>query len=104
MRGHKEMPLIVREISLDGIRRVDVALEGDWSPTVITVWTRDRGRSDFSAVVRSHKTFKPSLELYFEGAWVGIHCFNRVDGENVFDEELATKVLEFVECRTEACG
>lgn len=101
MNDPNRIPLIVREIPLDGILRVDVALEGDWNRTVATVWTRDGGRSGFSAVARSHPTFKPSLELYLEAAWVGIHCFMRVAGDNVFDEELAAEVLEYVEGRIE---
>ncbi len=96
------LPQTLREISLDGLRRIDVALEGDWNPTVVTVWSREEGRHGFSAVARSHPTHKPSLELYFENVWLGIHCFRRIDDENAFDEELAIRIIEYVEerCRT----
>ena len=56
-----DIPLIIREISFDGILRVDAALEGDWNPTMVTVWTRDKGALGFSTVTRTHSTFKPSL-------------------------------------------
>jgi len=51
----------------------------------------------FSKVSRSHHTFKPSLELYFENAWLGIHCFNRINGSNVFDEEFINQVIDYIE-------
>ena len=101
MNDHKDIPSIVREISLDGIQRVVAALEGYWNPTMVTVWTRDKGALGFSTVTLTHSTFKPSLELYFENAWLGIHCFNRINGENVFDEEFAVKLLEYVQTKYE---
>jgi hypothetical protein len=90
---------MIREISLDGIQKVVAALEGDWNPTMVTVWTRDRGALGFSAVTRTHPTFKPGLELYFEDTWLGIHCFNRSNGKNVFDEEFAVELLEYIETK-----
>lgn len=102
MSDRKDIPLIVREISLRGIQRVVAALEGDWNPTMVTVWTRKEGKSGFSRVTRSHSTHKPSLELYFENAWLGIHCFNRINGENIFDEEFALQILEYVETNYES--
>ena len=101
MNGQKDIPLIVREISLDEIQRVVFGLEGDWNPTMVTVWTRDKGTLGFSKVTRTHSTFKPSLELYFADAWLGIHCFNRINGENVFDEKFAVQLLEYVETKCE---
>ncbi|MCG8604711.1 hypothetical protein MJD09_06905 [bacterium] len=76
---------------------MDVALEGDWSGTVVTVWDRNRGPADFWEVTRSYPSFKPSLELYFLGAWVGIHCSKREDDKNVFDEDFARKIIEYVD-------
>ncbi|MFX0199439.1 MAG: hypothetical protein ACFFCW_25230 [Candidatus Hodarchaeota archaeon] len=64
---------------------------------MVTIWTRNKGKLGFSKVTRTHSTHKPSLELYFENAWFGIHCFNRINGENVFDEEFALQILEYVE-------
>jgi len=95
----KDLPPIVREISLSGLRRIDVALEGNWSPTVVTVWSKEKGLLGFFKVVRSHPTFKPSLELYFDDAWLGIHCYRRTEGQNVFDEEFARRVIKYVESR-----
>lgn len=70
---------LLRVIPLDGILRIDVGLEGDWSGSVVTVWTRDQGLVGFDHVARSHSDHQPSAELYFEGAWVGVHCF-RIEG------------------------
>ncbi|MCP4660069.1 MAG: hypothetical protein GY856_32100 [bacterium] len=82
---------------MTGLQRIDVSLEGDWSALVTSVWTREAGLVGFSAVARRHPTHKPSLELYFEDYWVGCHCFRRVHGENVFDEELARRIIDHIE-------
>jgi hypothetical protein len=34
------LPKLLEEISLTNLHRIDVALEGDWNSTVVTVWTR----------------------------------------------------------------
>jgi hypothetical protein len=101
MSNNKNIPLIIREISLKGIQRVLAAHEGNWNPTMVTVWARDEGALGFSTVTRYHPIFKPSLELYFEDTWLGIHCFNRIGGENVFDEEFAVKIIDYIEANCE---
>ncbi len=99
MTESKEIQSIIREISLDTIQRIDLALEGDWNPTVVTVWTRDQGELGFAKVTRSHPTNKPSLELYFTDTWLGIHCCTRTAGQNVFDEEFASRIIDYVESK-----
>lgn len=94
------LPAVLSEISLTGLKRIDVSLEGDWSARVTSVWAREAGFLGFSAVARQHPTHKPSLELYFEDYWVGCHCFRRVHGQNVFDEELARRIIDHVEARS----
>lgn len=84
---------IFESLPLAELRRIDGALEGNWNATVTTVWSPEDKTIDFSKMVKSHPTFKPSLELYFDGAWMGVHCFKRVDEQNVFDEELARKII-----------
>jgi hypothetical protein len=39
----EEIDELIRSIMLDGLLRMDAALEGDWSRTVSTVWTREGG-------------------------------------------------------------
>jgi hypothetical protein len=97
MTNSKEIPDILSRIPLDGIVRIDAGLEGDWSPSVATVWSRESGFVGFSNVIRSHPSHNPSLELYFDGAWLGIHCHTRINGKNVFDETFARRIIEFVE-------
>lgn len=82
---------------LSELTRIDVGLEGDWSPTVTTVWTRDGGMLGLERVVREHASFKPSLELYFRDGWIGVHCFRRIGGINVFDEDILRTVIDDVE-------
>lgn len=97
MSNRKEIPKIVREISLPEIQRIDVALEGAWSQSVFTVWTRAAGFKSFSDQVLSHQIFKPSLELYFENYWLGIHCYNLIDNIFIFDTEFALEIIRFIE-------
>jgi hypothetical protein len=93
----KPLPQLLGEVSLDTLERVDVGLEGDWSPSVVTVWSRTRGLIGFDDVTRSHPSFKPSLELYFKSSWLGIHCYKLRAGENQFDAPFATRVIEYIE-------
>jgi hypothetical protein len=93
MNIEQPLPKLLEEISLTNLHRIDVALEGDWSSTVVTVWTRKNRFLGF------HEVFKPSVELYFDNSWVGIHCFKRVDNMNVFDKELALRIIDYVETR-----
>ena len=65
-----------------------------------TVWTRDRGFVGFDAVTRSHPEHRPSAELYFEGAWVGVHCFRRRGGRNELDEELVKALIQMADRAT----
>ena len=88
---------LLSAVPLEKLMRIDVGLEGDWSPTVTTVWTRVDGRLGLSDVVREHELFKPSVELYFVGGWIGLHCCCRDGKVNVFDESLVERVIDDVE-------
>jgi hypothetical protein len=99
MGRSRALPRILTGISLDYLVRVDAALEGDWNATVVTVWTRADGLVGFESVTTSHPTFKPSLEIYFEDGWLGIHCYDRVDERNVFDEQMARHLIHHIEAR-----
>ena len=87
----------VRAIPTDNILRIDIGLEGDWSSTAVTVWTRDNGLLGFDEITRFHAINKPSLELYYGNFWLGIHCFQRDKKMNTFDEQLAREIVKFVE-------
>ena len=92
-----ELRPLLSTCPLDELTRIDFGLEGNWSPTVTTVWTRESGRQGQTDVVREHEFFKPSLELYFVDGWIGLHCFSRVGNANVFDEDLLEHVIDDVE-------
>ena len=93
----KTLPRVLYEIPLHRTRRIVAGLEGDWSPTEVEVWSRENRRPAFATVTRSHRVHRPSLELYLDDAWIGLRCFERRGGENVFDEDLARTIIEFVE-------
>ncbi len=86
-------------LPLDRVDRIVAGLEGDWSPSAVDIWRRDRGHLDLAAVARRHPQHRPSLELYIGEIWVGIPCFERSGDENNFDEDLARQILELVEGR-----
>lgn len=92
-----ELPRLLSACPLADLMRIDVGLEGDWSGSVTTVWSRANGWQGLSTVVRGHDRFKPSLELYFIGGWIGLHCFNRVGKANVLDEDFLQLVVQQVE-------
>jgi hypothetical protein len=90
---------LIEAIPLDEISRIDVGYEGDWSGSVVTVWTRDSGLVGFERVPHSHNDHIPSAELYFDGAWVGVHCSRIEGGRNVFDQVAAEDLVRQVEAR-----
>jgi hypothetical protein len=95
-----ECPEFLAGISITGITRIDVALEGDWNATVKTVWTRDRGFLGFTDIHRSHPNFRPSIELYFDDHWIGIHCYQRRGNLYHFDENYALRIINHVSKET----
>ena len=96
MNENRHLPDILTRLAFHDILHIDVALEGDWNPTVRTVWTKEKGFIGFAHIVRSHPRLVPSLELYFPDRWIGIHCFQRINEVNVFDENLAMRIIEYV--------
>jgi len=91
------LPAALLALPLDAIVRIDAALEGDWSGTVVPVWSRADGFLGFDRVVRAHATHRPALELYFPGWWIGVHCHRAEGGSFVFDEPRARAVIAYVE-------
>jgi hypothetical protein len=95
----EEIRALIRRLSLDELVRIDAGLEGAWSETVTTVWTRERGLLGFGGVPAGHSAHVPSLELMFPNYWVGVRCFVRDRDQNVFDETFARAVIDLVERR-----
>ena len=90
-----------RDILLDSaplaiVRRIDIGLEGSWSDTVSTVWTRGSDTVTFERVPAENREFRHALELYYDGGWIGVHCWRQhADGFH-FDERFARAVIERV--------
>lgn len=91
-----EIPLCLTTISHEDILRIDLGLEGDWSNTVVTVWSRRQGLVGFSHAIASHPNYKPSLEFYCRDSWLGIHCCVRKNGMYILDEIYAARLIEYV--------
>ena len=92
-----ELLALLSACPLENLTRIDIGLEGDWSPTVRTVWRRNDGRLSQTDVAREHESYKPSLELYFVDGWIGLHCFRRVGNVNVLDESTVERAINDVE-------
>jgi len=82
---------------LDDLKRIDLGLEGDWSATVQVAWTRADGTLNLDEHRLEHEAFKPSLELYFDNGWIGLHCFRTIGSTNVLDVALLKRVVDTVE-------
>ena len=104
MSADDAVPAALHAIPLDAIMRIDAALEGDWSATVVPLWTRAGGFLGFDGVVRRHPDRRPALELYCPGYWVGIHCCREEAGAFVLDEARARAVVAYVEARRAKAG
>ena len=90
----QELLNLVKEMPIRDMKRIDVALEGNWNPTVTAVWSRERGFIGFGKVKKEHSKYKPSIELYFDDYWIGIHCYKRIKNKNIFDQEFALKIIK----------
>lgn len=94
-----DIPEIVKNQSYSGLSRIDVGMEGNWNPTVTTVWERSKGLIGFDKVARKHLEYKPSLELYYEDGWIGVHCHRNEKDQHEFDEILALRIIQYIESR-----
>jgi hypothetical protein len=99
VKREEEIRALIGRLSLDELVRIDAGLDGAWSDTVTTVWTRERGLLGFGGAPTGHSDQVPSLELMFPNYWVGVRCFVRDRDRNVFDETFATAVIDLVERR-----
>lgn len=92
-----ELQPLLSACDIDDLDRIDVGLEGSWSQSVCTVWTRGGGWIGTQAAVKEHAIFKPSVELYFSNGWIGLHCFRRQGDSNVLDEPHLEQIVSRVE-------
>jgi hypothetical protein len=92
-----DLPPLLSACRLEDLTRIDVGLEGDWSTTVQVAWTRADGSLNPEEHRLEHEAFKPSLELYFDNGWIGLHCSRRVGGMNVLDVSFLKRVIDTVE-------
>ena len=90
---------LLKQISLKTLTRIDVGLEGNWSPTVMTVWDKKKGFLGFEGVVMQHTVLKPSIEIYFKDAWLGLHCCRAEPVGMVFDQNAAKEIIAYVEAQ-----
>lgn len=99
MSAEQRVREMLDDLSLDDLVRIDAGLEGDWSDTVVTIWTRQDGLIGFGSCPASHSEHFPSVELIFPAHWLGMRCYVRHAGLNELDERMAMTVIELVERR-----
>jgi len=91
------VPSWLAEVPLDGLLRIDLGLEGDWSATVTTVWRPDVGFLGAGGGSWCHRRHRPALELYFEDGWIGVRCDRRIGEEFELDEPRLRRIVRWVE-------
>jgi hypothetical protein len=82
-------------VDFQRIVRLDVGLEGDWSGSVSAVWTRADGFLGLPDL--RHARLRPALELYFEGGWIGLHCFRAEPDGFALDAAAVQQVVAFLD-------
>ncbi len=97
MINNDKIPQVVKLLNLSNIKRIDYSMEGDWNANIVVIWERKKGVLDYSGITRSHYIHKPTIELYFENHWVGLHCYKNVEGNNLFDEDYALLIIKYIE-------
>jgi hypothetical protein len=98
MDGPDVIEELAGSFSIRDLVRVDAGMEGAWGDTVRTVWTPRDGLSA-AAIHLSHASLAPSVELMFRHFWLGLHCFVREGDQNVFDHDLARRIVGVIERR-----
>ena len=91
------LPNVLKEINLYGIIRLDYSMEGNWNDNLKVLWTREDGFLGYEGITESHETYNPCLELYFDGYFLGIKCFNRIENKNVVDKEMIELIIKYIE-------
>jgi hypothetical protein len=98
-----KIPAILEHIDYSLLHRIDLALEGNWNATVKVIWTKEKGMIPYDFEDLQHEWMKPSIELYFEREWIGIHCYRRIDNQNVYDAEYAGKIINYINKNIALC-
>ncbi len=86
---------LLNNIDFGKLTRIDVGLEGEWTKSVKTIWSKDTDSiflKDFSITSFERK---PCIELCFPFYWIGIHCF-RKNEEYCLDLVLVNEIIEFI--------
>jgi hypothetical protein len=78
------------------VERVDLGLEGDWSRTVRTVWSREGGLLGYDGAELEHATHRPAAELYLRDGWIGVHCFTKEDRGYRLDARRVDALIQLV--------
>jgi hypothetical protein len=84
---------------VEELLRVDAGLEGAWTESARTLWSRGDGLSGAEAFHLRDRTSLPCLELMFTDGWIGVRCSVRRRDSNVLDEALARHFIATIERR-----
>ena len=90
------IPPWLETFAADLVDHIELGLEGDWSATVRTVWSRDQAFLGFDGPATEHTDFRPAPELYLADGWIGVHRFRFEDGRYVLDRAKAEALIEHV--------
>lgn len=90
---------VIARAPVDQLLSVDGGLEGAWTESARTLWSRHDGLSDATAFDLRDNASLPCLELMFPGGWIGVRCSVRQGDHNVLDQRLARTLIRSVEQR-----
>ena len=88
--------LLIDALQRFDVLRIDAGLEGAWSETVRAIYTPDRGWLGATLDDLTHARFKPCVEVYFEGFWLGLPAFECSAGINRIDEKETRRIADLV--------
>ncbi|PTM02348.1 MAG: hypothetical protein DA407_15235 [Bacteroidetes bacterium] len=77
--------------------RQNLLSEGNWNENLKILWTRKDGFLGYDGITEAHETNNPCIELYFDGYFLGIKCFKRIENQNVVDKEMIELIIKYIE-------
>ncbi len=96
MENNIKIPEIIKIIDLSDIIRIDYALEGDWDNTVQVIWRKGDEKMNLDTIIKMHKKYEPTIEVFFEEYFIGIMCYKKTKEYFEFDKKKAQAIFQHI--------
>ena len=88
-----KIPKLISDISLNKLKRIDAGLEGNWNPSVVTIWTRNEGLIGYDRLkdlveINADKNPDQIIQKILDDLF--LFC-----GEKVSDDDFTILILKF---------